>query len=453
MGDPLLEEDALLASHPGMAESTPVRRESVTTDTHTRLMVSKVVALLLYAFMAVTCLALWRGGYAGWRIAVLLASLVVPYSLPLALYGWRVWDSPGNLTPAQHDRLEIFSFVMILSVPAVTGGLHSPFFFGALLYPWRPLVRHGWSRTAQIEVGMLLAGVAVLAALPAGWLGPQIPEPLWSGVSAAVILFSAIFFADYLVSMLRDVAAHRREVFRAREALAAQALTRARDLEQFGSQLSHELRNPLGAIKTLVQLSIRSAHDAKERERLEVVSGEVERMHGILQEYLSFSRPVERLQVQPVSLGTLADDVVLVMSGRAETACVALRRRGEIEAIADPRRIKEALINLVANALEASPSGGTIDIDVDRSDGFARVSVRDTGNGMPPDVLARIGTPFFTTREQGVGLGVVLARAAFTQHGGALRYESVQGAGTTATATLPLRPRDGGSDGATTPRR
>jgi len=301
-------------------------------------------------------------------------------------------------------------------------------------------------------VGLLLGAVALLTALPAAWFGPLIPEPLWSVLSAAVILFSAIFFAEYLVAMLRDVAAHRREIFRTREALAAQALTRARDLEQFGSQLSHELRNPLGAIKTLVQLSMRSAHDTKERERLEVVSSEVERMHGILQEYLSFSRPVEKLQVQPVSLGALADEVVAVMSGRAETAGVVLRRRGELEAVADPRRIKEALINLVANALEASPPGGQVDIEVDRGDGFARVRVRDSGKGMPADVLARIGTPFFTTREQGVGLGVVLARAAFTQHGGALRYQSLEGAGTTATATLPLQTEQGGGDGATAPR-
>jgi len=271
-------------------------------------------------------------------------------------------------------------------------------------------------------------------------------------LSGALILFAAIAFAGYLLSMTRNVAAHRREVLRAREALAAQALTRARDLEQFGSQLSHELRNPLGAIKTLVQLSIRSAPDAKERERLLVVSSEVERMHGILQEYLSFSHPVERLQVQPVSLGALADEVVAVMSGRAETAGVLLRRKGEVEVVADPRRIKEALINLVANALEASPCGGSVEIEVGRSDGFARIRVRDTGKGMAADVLARIGTPFFTTREQGVGLGVVLARAAFTQHGGALRYESVEGAGTTATATLPSTPAQGGSDGATSPR-
>jgi signal transduction histidine kinase len=68
------------------------------------------------------------------------------------------------------------------------------------------------------------------------------------------------------------------------------------------------------------------------------------------------------------------------------------------------------------------------------------IVVRDSGRGMSPDTLRRLGTPFFTTREEGTGLGVVLARSAVAQHGGCLRYESVPGRGTTATVSLPVRP-------------
>ena len=81
-----------------------------------------------------------------------------------------------------------------------------------------------------------------------------------------------------------------------------------------------------------------------------------------------------------------------------------------------------------------------MDVRVARDDGDARIEIRDTGRGMTPDVLDRVGTPFFTTRESGTGLGVVLARSVFQRHGGALRYESAPGLGTTAVATLPLGP-------------
>jgi signal transduction histidine kinase len=80
-----------------------------------------------------------------------------------------------------------------------------------------------------------------------------------------------------------------------------------------------------------------------------------------------------------------------------------------------------------------------VDIQIEELAHNARIAVRDSGRGMPPEVLERIGTPFFTTRDEGTGLGVVVARAAFAQHGGSLVYSSEPGLGTTAVGTLPLR--------------
>jgi len=199
------------------------------------------------------------------------------------------------------------------------------------------------------------------------------------------------------------------------------------------------LKNPLGAIKALVQLSRKDACDEKSAERLKVAESEVERMGCILQEYLSFSRPLEKLRRERLSLASLADEVIDLLGAQASGAGVALRRSGESSIEADPRRLREALFNLVANALDATPRGGSVEVRIVQSDGHARVEVRDSGRGMPPDVLERVGTPFFTTREQGTGLGVAMARAAFTQHGGSLEYDSEEGRGTVATGTLPLR--------------
>lgn len=119
---------------------------------------------------------------------------------------------------------------------------------------------------------------------------------------------------------------------------------------------------------------------------------------------------------------------------------------------ADPRRLTEALLNLVANAIEATPPGGEVVVEVRPAGDQAEIVVRDTGRGMPADTLKRIGTPFFTTRDDGTGLGVVLARSVIAQHGGSLRYESEPGRGTRVKVTLPRATR-GACDGARAARR
>jgi signal transduction histidine kinase len=220
-------------------------------------------------------------------------------------------------------------------------------------------------------------------------------------------------------------------------------------MEQLSAKLSHELKNPLAAIKTLVELAAQDPADASSREGLHVARTEIDRMRGILQEYLSFSRPFEQVSIERVDLGALSDEVLLLLGPHAEKSGIALRRRGDALLDADPRRLKEALINLVANAVQATPRGGSVEIAIGRRDTMVEVAVRDSGRGMPPEVLEQVGTPFFTTRNEGTGLGVSLARAAFVQHGGALEYSSAEGRGTTATGILPVSRR---SDGASTLR-
>jgi len=243
----------------------------------------------------------------------------------------------------------------------------------------------------------------------------------------------------------RALHASRCEIDRSHELMAHQAFSRARELEEMSAKLSHELKNPLGAIKTLVQLSARDAADPKSSERLRVAETEIARMDCILREYLTFARPFEKMRSEPIDLGALADEVVQLLGPNAASSGVALRRQGGARIEADPRRLKEALINLVANAVEATPRGGSVEVAIAPREGAVEVAVRDSGRGMPKEVLEKVGTPFFTTREQGTGLGVVLARAAFVQHGGALQYTSAEGCGTTATGILPISRRENGA--------
>ena len=160
-------------------------------------------------------------------------------------------------------------------------------------------------------------------------------------------------------------------------------------------------------------------------------------MQEILRNYLSFTRPLQQVTPRRVAVGPIVSDTLVVLSARADDARVRLFAQGDAVVEADPRRLKEALLNLVANAIEATPAGGQVLVEVKPAGDRAEIVVRDTGRGMPPDTLRRVGTPFFTTRDDGTGLGVVLARSVIAQHGGALRYDSEPGKGTLVSFTLP----------------
>ncbi len=210
-----------------------------------------------------------------------------------------------------------------------------------------------------------------------------------------------------------------------------------RELEQLGMTVAHELKNPLTAVKAFAQLGLRNPAEAASHERLGVIEREVTRMQEILRTCLSSTRRIDLVRRTRVALGPLVSETLLVLSAWANGAGVQLLSRGDATVDADPSRLKEALLNLVANAIEATPPGGEVVVQVQARGGAAEIVIRDTGRGMPAEILQRMGTPFFTTREEGSGLGVALAHAVIASHGGALRYESEPGMGTTVRATLP----------------
>ena len=226
---------------------------------------------------------------------------------------------------------------------------------------------------------------------------------------------------------------------RVREGALVDAESRRRGMELMTTKLAHELKNPLAAIKSLVQVQASQATDDKSQRRLEVVLNEVDRMSKLLREYLDVARPMVEASVALVQLDELMTDVSALVTGRAEAAGVTLAVEGEGGALyADARLLNEAIVNVVCNAIEATPRGGQVTVTYHVDDRGASIEVRDTGRGMTKEIAARIGTPFFTTRDNGTGLGVVIAKTAIAQHGGTLEYQSTPDIGTIARIALPI---------------
>ena len=321
---------------------------------------------------------------------------------------------------------------------AVSGGVASPM----LPLTIAPIVvaaaAFGRTWTTIATSTLALGLVAALALLPVGTPFPAIPDP-WSR-AMTVTAFAGLLLLAY-AGVAGLVAAYVRagEVLeRMRLATIEEAASRMRATEQVGAKVAHELKNPLAAIKALLQL-LRDRVDDKGTKRLEVALAEVERMDLIVRDYLAFARPLADLELAPVELRTLADDVLAVLEARAQLAGVALTARGgPCTVTADARRLREAVFNLADNALAATPSGGHVSIEIAALGSGAEIAVEDTGHGIAPEIAA--APAFTTTRPEGTGLGLTIARAAVAQHGGTLSFTPRPGGGTIARMTLPADP-------------
>ncbi len=226
-----------------------------------------------------------------------------------------------------------------------------------------------------------------------------------------------------------------------REELCDESEDRTRALEGIAARLAHEVKNPLAAIKGLSTHMARNATDPKAAERLAIVASEADRLKDIVDGFLSFSRGLDEMQVGPMRPYELAHELSVLLEVRAAEAGVALEVTGSttLELNADRRKLRQVLLNLVLNALQASPEGKKVTIHVGNACGCwgGTVQVIDQGSGMSAEILERIKRPYYTTREGGTGLGVVMARALVEQHGGELRYDSTMGKGTTVSIDLP----------------
>jgi signal transduction histidine kinase len=340
---------------------------------------------------------------------------------------------------------------------ANTGGLASPLVpLGLGLLLPALLILESRRQKALFIGGALaiLLAVASLSLTPLSGLVPPLAphegrcSPEYLVIAMAAILVTAKMVSGFWAWMTTAYDQVAVELGTRREELCSVGEDRTRELEGAAAHLAHELKNPLASIRCLSAHLARGAADPKTAARLGVVSAEAERLAAIVDGFMSLSRGLGDLSLAPTRPYDVAGGLKLLLDVRAQEAGVALEVVGhpEVEVDADAKKIHRAMFYLVMNAMQASSAGQKVTVDIGPAclmTGKTRIKIIDRGEGMSSAVLQRLKKPYFTTREGGTGLGVVVASALIEQHGGRLEYESAPGRGTTATIDLPRRPPAG----------
>jgi signal transduction histidine kinase len=211
---------------------------------------------------------------------------------------------------------------------------------------------------------------------------------------------------------------------------------------QVAAGVAHELRNPLTSIKGLIQVNLRELGTrGMPTDDLAVIEHEIRRMERTLQTFLDFARPPQPDRRRQ-EVGPIVERVLALVGGRARKQKVDIKLQQHepaAQAEVDGDQIQQLLLNLVLNALDAMPHGGTLEVEANSPrDGHLEIAVRDTGHGISPQILPKVFETFVSSKETGVGLGLPLSRRIAEDHGGTLTAYNLPLEGACFVLRLPV---------------
>ncbi|TAN43579.1 MAG: sensor histidine kinase [Nitrospirae bacterium] len=214
---------------------------------------------------------------------------------------------------------------------------------------------------------------------------------------------------------------------------------------QFSRSIAHEIRNPLNFISLSIdhmqekyRPALNEHSDAFDALILNIKK-EIQRVSKFAESFLEYSRPLE-FSKQKTDIGGLFEDILSLVMARAQKDGIEIIKDFEVlpELMIDPEFIKTCLYNVILNAFQAMPEGGTLTIRTARTGDMFEISVQDTGTGISDELIGKIFDPFFTTKIKGLGLGLAITKRVIEEHKGSVDFRSQRGKGSTVTMLLPM---------------
>jgi len=371
------------------------------------------------------------------------------YLMLAALAAVQVTESRAPALASTRGRILglVLKFAISFLLIGYTGGIESRYWLVLLL----PVVSSGMTFGILGTLAVtLLAGVLYLSFLL--WVDPTRFEIDGAGLLARVIFLAMI--GNLANTLAEDLRTQSREARSAADRVAeanrqlqeAEEAVRRSDrlaaLGQLSAGLAHELRNPLGTIRASSEMLARNLTGENEvaREVAGFISTEVDRANSLITRFLQFARPLE-VRPEPADLAQILDRAIGLAEREAPGIAFYRNYAPEIPPFPfDAELMERVFYNLLLNAAQASPPDGAITVKTRPTDGRVEISVIDRGSGIKPEHLESIFNPFFTTKPEGVGLGLPIVSKIVDQHGGTMTVESEAGKGSVFRIYLPLEP-------------
>ncbi len=214
---------------------------------------------------------------------------------------------------------------------------------------------------------------------------------------------------------------------------------------EVAQNIAHEIKNPLNFISLSIdhikeRYKPSDPSDVEPFEALVVnIKNEIQRLSKFAESFLGYGKPIE-LNIQRTDIGRIISDVLEIVSAKAREGNIAISREYRIlpDLFVDPEFIKTCIYNIIINAFEAMPDGGTITIRTDSINSMFLLSVDDTGAGVSEEQMSKIFEPFFTTKVKGLGLGLPLTKRIIEEHGGKVMFERKETHGSIVSILLPM---------------
>jgi two-component system sporulation sensor kinase A len=205
---------------------------------------------------------------------------------------------------------------------------------------------------------------------------------------------------------------------------------------QLAAGIAHEIRNPLTAIKGFLQLMKPSVHN-NNGQYFDIVFSELNRIELILSELLMLAKPQQHAINNSLNMNQLIREVTALLDTQANLNGIIINpsfgNEQDVTLKGDANHLKQVFINLIKNSIESMPGGGRIDVAIRGEKKYIEVVIKDEGEGIPDDIIKRIGEPFLTTKEKGTGLGLMISYKIIEDHQGTIQVKSKTGEGTVFT--------------------